>query len=308
MDGLLVLDKPAGPTSHDVVAAVRRLTGQRKIGHTGTLDPSATGVLVLCLGEATKALPFLPEGEKVYQVEARLGQSTETQDATGRVVEDHPECAVTHGELAAALASFLGQSLQLPPMYSAVKQDGQPLYKLARAGRTVERCQRPIAIRAITLDWPTADDRPVLRYGDIFGFTVAGSRGLYVRTICHDLGQRLRCGAHLTALRRLASGPFRLEDAIPLAALTPAAAASRLIAIGEALSHLPAVHLGVEEAARVAHGNPIFVETGEGRGETARAVAPDGRTIAVLARRDGCWQPVRVFNAPPGADIGLRRD
>lgn len=304
MDGFLVVDKPAGPTSHDVVAAVRRLTGERKVGHTGTLDPLATGVLVLCLGEATKALPYLPEEEKIYRVEARLGQSTETQDAAGRVIEDCRDCAVAHGELAAALQGFLGDSLQLPPMYSAVKVDGAPLYRSARAGRTVERRPRPIKIKAITLDWPSAEARPVLRYGDVFGFTVIGSRGMYVRTLCHDLGQRLGCGAHLVALRRLASGPFRLEAAVTLEDLTRQVAASRLIAIGEALSHLPAVHLGAEHVARVAHGNPVPAAPAGEVAETARAVAPDGRTVAVLARREGYWQPVRVFAAPAqGPDV-----
>lgn len=293
VDGVLVLDKPAGMTSHDVVARVRRLTGERKVGHTGTLDPLATGVLVLCLGRATKVLPYLPEGTKTYQVQARLGASTDTQDRTGRIIEEKRAFQITHAELDAALRSFVGSGTQIPPMYSAVRVGGKRLHQLARAGIVVERPAREIRIESITLDDPSADGHPLFGPGDLFTFTVTGSRGMYVRTLCHDLGQRLGCGAHLTKLRRLASGPFCLDAAIPLEGLTGEAARQRLIPLDEALAHLPAVHLDAAQAVKVLHGNCI--PAGAAGSDLARAVDPGGRTIAVLARRGERWQPERVF-------------
>ncbi len=294
MDGLLIVDKPGGMTSHEVVAAVRRLTGERKVGHSGTLDPLATGVLVLCLGAATKALPYLPEGHKTYKVVAELGSATDTQDRTGRAIEDHPDCLVTHEDLRRALAGFLGSGLQVPPMYSAVQIGGERLYRLARLGRAVERPARPIEITALALDWPAASEHRAFRHGDRFGFTVTGSRGLYVRTLCHDLGQRLGCGAHLVDLRRLSSGPFHLADAVPLAGLTRELAAARMISINQALSHLPAVGLDEAGAERITHGNPVSAGPQPGAG-LARAVDPAGRVIAILERSGGCWRPRRVF-------------
>ena len=294
MDGLLIVDKPERMTSHDVVAAIRRLTGEKKVGHSGTLDPLATGVLVLCLGAATKALPYLPEGSKTYQVAAELGSATDTQDRTGRTIEEHQDCRILHEDLARALSGFLGPGRQVPPMYSAVQIDGERLYRLARQGQVIERPARRIEISALSLDWPTATERPVLGYGDRFGFTVTGSRGLYVRTLCHDLGQSLGCGAHLAELRRLASGPFLLADAVALGELTRELAASRLMSINQALAHLPAVNLNQGEAERVVHGNPVAAGSQPDAG-VARAVDPTGRAIAVLERAGDYWQPKRVF-------------
>jgi len=294
MDGLLIVDKPERMTSHDVVAAVRRLTGEKKVGHSGTLDPLATGVLVLCLGAATKALPYLPEGSKTYQVQAELGSATDSQDRMGRVIEEHPDCRIGYEDLARELSGFLGPGRQVPPMYSAVQINGERLYRLARQGRVVERPARPIEITAISLDWPTRAGHPVFRLGDRFGFTVTGSRGLYVRTLCHDLGQSLGCGAHLTELRRLSSGPFLLADAVPLNELTGELAATRIISINRALSHLPVVNLDERESERVAHGNPVQAGP-RPDGGTARAVDPTGRAVAVLERAGDYWQPKRVF-------------
>ncbi|MGE5550696.1 MAG: tRNA pseudouridine(55) synthase TruB [Bacteroidota bacterium] len=294
MDGILVVDKPSGRTSHDVVAMLRRLTGEKKAGHTGTLDPIATGVLVVCFGNATKALPYLPESSKTYRVEARLGRSTDTQDRTGRVIEEHPACDIPYADLQKALAGFLGATRQLPPMYSAVQVGGERLYRLARAGLEVEREARHIEISAIDLVWPSASASPRLRFDDRFVFTVTGSRGLYVRTLCHDLGQVLGCGAHLTELRRLASGPFKLTDAVTMDGLTREEVAAKIMPLGKALGHLPAVDLSRAEAARVAHGNAIGAGT-DGGTALARAVDPSGRTIAILARQGTSWQPVRVF-------------
>lgn len=295
MDGVLVVDKPAGITSHDVVANLRRLTGEKKVGHTGTLDPLATGVLVLCFGGATKAAPYLPEGNKTYAVEAMLGLATETQDRLGRVVDEQPDCQVPHEELERALAGFLGSGTQLPPMYSAVKIGGERLYRLARAGLVVERHERPISICGIRLDWPCPSDRPVFHHGDCFGFTVTGSKGLYVRTLCHDLGQKLGCGAHLRELRRMASGPFHIGQAAALADLSKDNWGSLLLTLDKALAHLPAVSLDAEATRRASHGNPIRAALAD-ETELARAVDPTGRTFAILERRQEEWQPIRVFN------------
>ena len=294
MNGFLLVDKPQGLTSHDVVACLRRMTGEKKVGHTGTLDPLATGLLVLCFGAATKALPYLAEDTKTYRVEAELGTSTDTQDRTGRVVAAHPDCAVTHRALREALAGFLGHGTQIPPVYSAVQVGGERLYRLARAGRPIIPPPRPIRIDAIELDWPGEAERPVLRYGDRIEFTITGSRGLYVRTVCHDLGERLGCGAHLVELRRLASGPFRLAEAIPLADLTREKVEERLLPIRRGLGHLPALVLDAEALARVRHGNSI--PAGEPI-PAATVLALDGRgeAVAILARRGELWQPVRVF-------------
>ncbi|NLG83565.1 MAG: tRNA pseudouridine(55) synthase TruB [Firmicutes bacterium] len=294
MDGFLLVDKPPGMTSHDVVAVVRRITGMKKIGHTGTLDPLATGLLVLCLGAATKAVAYLTDEPKVYRVEAELGTSTDTQDRTGRVLTRHPECAVTHRALRETLAGFRGPGLQVPPLYSAVRVGGERLYRLARAGRTAVVPPRRIHIEAITLDWPTEAERPLFRCGDRFGFTVSGSRGLYVRTLCHDLGEKLGCGAHLVELRRLAAGPFRLAEAVPLAELTRERVAQNLIPIGRALAHLPSVILAPPSLVRVQHGNPVCLAE---PGEATMVLALDetGKAVAVLARRGNLWQPVRVF-------------
>jgi len=297
MDGILIVDKPTGMTSHDVVAAFRRLTGEKRVGHTGTLDPLATGVLVLCFGAATKALPYLPEAYKTYRVEACLGTSTDTQDRTGRVIDEHPDCSVTHEALRLALGSFLGPGTQLPPMYSAVQVGGERLYRLARAGREVERPEREVEITLIRLDWPSAEERPVMAHGDHIGYTVSGSRGLYVRTLCHDLGRKLGCGAHLVELRRLASGPFQLTASAPFDRLTPDAVRNRLIPISEALAHLPAVVLDDLAVERIRHGNAIPAPGTPGAG-LARALGTDGGIIAVVERRGDLWQPVRVFHEP----------
>ncbi|MGQ9780038.1 MAG: tRNA pseudouridine(55) synthase TruB [Bacillota bacterium] len=294
MDGFLLVDKPPGMTSHDVVALLRRLTGMKKIGHTGTLDPLATGLLVLCLGAATKAVVYLADEPKVYQVEAEIGTSTDTQDRTGRVLARHPECAVTHRALREALAGFLGPGVQVPPLYSAVRVGGERLYRLARAGRTAVVPPRRIYIEAIALDWPTETERPLFRYGDRFGFTVTGSRGLYVRTLCHDLGERLGCGAHLVELRRLAAGPFRLAEAVPLTGLTREKVEEKLIPIGRALAHLPSFVLTPPSLARVQHGNPVRLAEPVAA-ETVLALDEAGKAVAVLARRGDLWQPVRVF-------------
>jgi len=206
MKGVVVVDKPAGITSHDAVDRVRKLLGERKAGHTGTLDPMATGVLPVCVGEATKIASFLAGDDKVYEVTMRLGVRTDTLDMTGRVLAEQ-EPRVSEADVKAALAAFAGKISQVPPQYSAVKVGGKALYKWARKGVRMEVPAREVEIRDILLQ---GIEMPFVR------FTVRCSKGTYVRTLCADMGDRLGCGAALEKLRRTASGIFREEDAVRL--------------------------------------------------------------------------------------------
>jgi tRNA pseudouridine55 synthase len=205
LDGALLVDKPAGPTSHDIVDNIRRQFGIQKAGHAGTLDPAATGLLIILLGRGTKLSERLMGDDKVYSGTMKLGETTTSYDADGDLVASLPIPPVTLDELNAAADSFLGDQMQTPPMVSAVKKDGVPLYKLARKGVEVERKARLIHIYSFQFrDY----QEPLAR------FRIACTKGTYVRTIAHDLGQKLGCGAHLATLRRIVSGKFDVADAI----------------------------------------------------------------------------------------------
>ena len=249
MDGFIVLDKPVGVTSHDVVSVVRRTLRQKKVGHTGTLDPFATGVLPVAVGEGTKAIPFLDEGMKEYQATMVLGAATDTQDCTGTVIRRGAWEHLNPEQIVEVLNSFVGRQSQLPPMFSAVKQNGVPLYRLARKGEEVKRSPRDIEIYSIAVD---AVALPHLT------FTVSCSRGTYVRTLANDIGEALGCGAHLSALRRTRSGPFAIDRALSLDEFSRISAAgeagNHIIPLGEALGHLRALFLGDEGCVRVRHG------------------------------------------------------
>jgi len=249
LDGFLVVDKPSGVTSHHVVAVLRRFFRQKKIGHTGTLDPFATGVLPIALGEGTKAITFLDESLKEYRATMRLGISTDTQDLEGTVLQERNWRHVTPVMVTDLLPAFSGELSQVPPMFSALKRDGVPLYKLARKGETVEREARGIVIHALTID---SIDLPEI------SFTVRCSRGTYVRTLSHDMGEYLGCGAHLLQLRRTASGPFTLENAFTLdelASLSPDEITARhFVTIRKALSHLPELELTDSGYSRIRNG------------------------------------------------------
>src|SRR5687767_6503507 len=205
LDGAILVDKPAGPTSHDVVDNIRRHFGINKAGHAGTLDPAATGLLIILLGRGTKLSERLMADDKVYSGTMRLGETTTSYDADGDLVTSLPVPPVTLDELNAAAATFVGDQMQTPPMVSAVKKDGVPLYKLARKGIEVERKPRLIHIYSFRF---TNYDEP---YG---AFRVACTKGTYVRTLANDLGEKLGCGAHLATLRRVVSGKFDVQDAI----------------------------------------------------------------------------------------------
>lgn len=207
LDGAVLVDKPAGPTSHDVVDAIRRTFQIKKVGHCGTLDPGATGLLVILLGRGTKLSERLMSDDKVYEGLIKFGETTNSFDADGEVTGSMPVPLITLEELNEAAAGFIGDQMQLPPMVSAIKKDGVPLYKLARKGIEVERKERLIHIYNFRF---TAYEEP------LGTFRVACTKGTYVRSLAHDLGQKLGCGAHLAKLRRLAAGKFDVADALPL--------------------------------------------------------------------------------------------
>lgn len=244
-----MLDKPAGPTSHDMVASVRRLLREKKVGHTGTLDPFATGVLPMALGQATKAIPFLDESVKRYRGTMRLGMTTDTQDSTGRILAERSWDGTSESALCDAAARFTGTLTQIPPMFSAVKQGGVPLYRLARKGEEVERASRQIDVHEIKIE---VVDLPFIT------FSVICSRGTYVRTLAADIGEFLGCGACLTELRRLRSGPFAVEQAVTMEMLRDfqsiGSVAGRLITPLQALGHLRELQLTLTGAQKVSNG------------------------------------------------------
>ena len=224
-EGLLLVDKPPGMTSHDVVYRVRRKLQTKRVGHAGTLDPMATGLLVILVGKATKASQYLMGADKVYEGTARLGITTNSQDADGEVMQTQPVPAFTTGQIEEAMNSFLGDQYQTPPMFSAIKVDGVPLYKRARKGEEIEREPRFIRISKLDL---LGFESPDLR------FRMHCTKGTYVRTFAHDLGRKIGCGAHLCALRRIASGELNVADAIDLNAfdkLAPTEARARLVPV-----------------------------------------------------------------------------
>ncbi len=213
--GVLLVDKDPGFTSHNAVALCRRILGTKKVGHCGTLDPMATGMLIVVIGKATKVQDLLMGEDKVYSATMKLGIETNSQDADGQVVAEKPTSGLTEEDIRAAFEHFHGAFEQVPPMYSAVKINGVPCYKLARKGQSVERRARPVRV----LDYSIT--RVDLAAAEV-DFTVHCSKGFYVRTYAHDIGQRLGCGAHLTALRRLRSGRFDISEAVPVPELKAA--------------------------------------------------------------------------------------
>ncbi len=249
MDGFIVIDKPEGMSSHDVVNSARRMLTMKKAGHTGTLDPFATGVLPLAFGEATKAIPFLDETVKEYTAVMRLGISTDTQDRTGRIICERSYVHLTEDIINKTFSRFFGKLSQIPPMFSALKRSGVPLYKLARQGRDIPREPREIKIFSLL---PEKIDLP-----DIY-FMVRCSRGTYVRTLASDIGDMLGCGAHLVSLRRTASGKFTIQDAVNLDELALLRDTGRLddklISPYRSLSHFKNFELTDKGACKVRNG------------------------------------------------------
>lgn len=292
--GLLNLYKPPGPTSHDLVAWVRRGTGVKKVGHAGTLDPAAAGVLVLCLGPATRLSEYLMGSPKTYAARVHFGVETDTYDAEGAITAQNSR-PLTQAEIEAALGRFRGEIAQVPPLYSAIKQGGRKLYDLARAGQTVERVARAVTISRLLL---AAWEPPVAV------LEIDCSPGTYIRSLAHDLGQAVGVGAHLAALERTASGSFTAADAVPWevfrAAMEAGTWTEHLLPPDRALAAYPALHLDAEDTAAVLSGRLIAAPSGAAGHDLARAYDADGRFIAVLERRGPSWKPHKVFAGAGG--------
>ena len=291
-EGILNLNKPAGMTSHDVVARVRRLTDQRKVGHTGTLDPMATGVLLLCLGRATRVAEYLVAGSKRYRATVRLGIATDTYDAAGRVTAYDSSFDVNLALIEQALAPWHGVVQQVPPTFSAIRQHGRRLYQLARRGESVSPQPRTVDIKELRiLAWKA----PLLT------LDIVCSPGTYIRSLAHDLGQALGIGAHLAALVRLASGKWRIEDSTSLRQFEADVAEDRwqqhLHPIDAALHNLIRIDLPPEQAAKALQGQ-LIQWPGLAEHQLLRAYSPEGDMIAILQAADepDHWHPHKVFH------------
>jgi tRNA pseudouridine55 synthase len=295
-DGLVIVDKPGGMTSHDVVARVRRLAGTRKVGHAGTLDPMATGVLVVGVEKATRLLGYLTLTEKEYAATIRLGQTTSTDDAEGEITGTATAQRVTVDAIDQAVAGLTGEILQVPPAVSAIKVDGQRAYKLTRAGAAPELKARPVTVYEFTVTGISRDGRDLV---DIDA-TVRCSSGTYIRALARDLGQALGSGGHLTRLRRTRVGGYRVEDARTLDQL---AEHFEVLPLAQAAAAaFPRRELTADEARRLAHGGRLDPATPAGTGTTGpakdaptAAFAPDGTLIALVTEESGQARPLVVF-------------
>jgi len=298
---LLVIDKPCGPSSFAVVKRVRAMLGKRheKVGHGGTLDPFATGVLPICIGEGTKVLQFLLDADKSYEAVVRFGVETDTLDLTGRVVLEHSLGNLDGAAVEGALVHFRGAIEQMPPMYSALKRDGRPLYAYARKGQTVERPARRVTIHELAMVRFEPPDRACL--------AIRCSKGTYIRSLAADLGRRLGVGAHLVELRRTASGPFRLEQAITLDELAARIADGRappMLSLLEALAHLPRVTVDEAQALVLERGQAMTWQAfTAGRDLSGPVCAVRGGTagpslVAMVTQHPvGCVKILRGFRA-----------
>lgn len=293
IDGIINVYKEAGYTSHDVVAKLRGILKQKKIGHTGTLDPEAVGVLPVCLGKGTKLCALLTDQDKTYEAVMRLGVVTDTQDMTGRILDERPaDCSVQ--QVQTVVESFLGDQMQIPPMYSALKVGGKKLYELAREGIEVERKPRPVRFDRIEI---LGMDLPLVR------IRVTCSKGTYIRTLCHDIGAKLGCGAAMESLVRTGSGRFVLEESRTLEEIAELAGEGK---IGEAvcsvesmLGEYPALHCPAELDRLLHNGNPLDIRalgpgTPSGR---VRAYDSEGCFVGLYEERPdrGKYCPVRMF-------------
>jgi tRNA pseudouridine55 synthase len=290
ISGVLVVDKPVGLTSHDVVQIIRKGTNIRRAGHTGTLDPRASGVLVILIGPAVRLSEYVSASDKRYQAILRLGATTDTYDAEGEITQSRSVENITEKQFEDALENFVGEIEQVPPPYSAVKIKGKKAYELAREGEEVDLAPRKIKVYSLELlEW--ASPEAVI---DVYC-----SSGTYVRSLAHDLGENLGCGAHLIGLRRTKSGRFTLRDAVPLRKLKEAFEDGSwyqyLIPAAEALTDWPAIDLNEDQVDAVRHGHRIPAETGSP--EHARGISEMGELIALmeLVPETSEWQPKKVF-------------
>jgi len=293
VDGILSINKATGMTSHDVVAKVRKILHQKRVGHAGTLDPAASGVLPICVGQGTRVAEYLSESGKAYQAEITFGVVTDTYDIEGTVIRTADTAGLTQDQIEAQLVHFLGPQMQMPPLYSAIKIQGQPAYKRLRAGEAVELDPRPIEIFQLDiLAW--LPPRLTL--------AIECSKGTYIRSLAFDLGERLGCGGYLTSLIRTRSGPFSLTDSITLEqlaeAVTQDTVAHHLFSPDSALEQYPALRLDDTTAQRVLHGNAFaYHDDNIVAAELARVydVAGNFLAIATWDAEQGLWQPKKVL-------------
>ena len=282
-NGVLIIDKPQGWTSMDVCAKLRGIFREKRVGHAGTLDPMATGVLPVFLGRATRAVEFASEGAKEYHAVLRLGIVTDTQDVTGTVLEEKT-VMVSAADIEAVLPQFRGDIEQIPPMYSAIKIDGQKLYDLARKGREVERKPRPVTIHALELGEQLSNTD--------FRLRVECSKGTYIRTLCHDIGQALGCGATMAELRRTCAAGYTLDQAVTLEQIQSAEDPTALLAsVDSCFAHLPKLTLTAAQAKCVRNGM-AFTYAAEGEW---RVYDPNGEFLAVSHVVDGKMTTVKSF-------------
>ena len=287
MDGILNIHKPLHLTSHDVVARVRRVAGQKRVGHTGTLDPLATGVLVVCLGRATRLVEYVVGLPKRYEAIVRLGQSSTTYDAEGEITAERPlPPDLTTAQLATALHPFTGAIEQRPPMYSAIKKNGQPLYKLARQGETIDIPPRPVTIYELAI---THWEAPLLH------LSVACSAGTYIRSLAHDLGEALGCGGHLVGLVRSAVGEFTLESAVHLEGLTAENMGQHLLPPATAVGHLPLLAIDDTAAQALLMGQAIPRASHHPTAELVRIATPTIPFVGLATAAGEVWRPKKMF-------------
>lgn len=283
MNGIVIIDKPAGWTSQDVTARLRRVFGTRRIGHGGTLDPMATGVLPVFVGRATRGVEFFEHAEKIYETELLLGVATDTEDTTGTVLTRR-EVSVTQEQLTEVLERFRGEIMQIPPMYSALKVNGQKLCDLARKGRQVERQPRPVTIHELTL---------LSREGDTLRLRVRCSKGTYIRTLCADIGEALGCGGCMQALRRTQAGEYTIAEAVPLQQLLEAAEPETYLRdVDTMFRGYPAVKLTVNQEKRCRNGNAFSVSL---PGGTYRAYSQSGEFLMLAKVEDGVMSTIKSF-------------
>ena len=291
ISGWLVVDKPVGVTSNAVVGKVRWAFDAQKAGHAGTLDPAATGVLAVALGEATKTVPYVTDALKAYEFTVQLGAATNTDDAEGEVIA-RSDVRPTEGQIAAALPAFTGDIMQVPPQYSAVKIDGQRAYKLARDGEDLELAARPLYVDELTVL-----DRSDL---DQVRLKMVCGKGGYVRSIARDLGQTLGCLGHVTALRRIWSGPFDVEAGVTMDQLDQLARCPEiddlLLPLEIGLDDLPRVHCARDALTRLSNGNPAPVTASEAEFGDEAWVEASGRAVAIGVYRAGMLHPTRILH------------
>lgn len=283
MNGIVIIDKPAGWTSQDVTARLRRVFGTRRIGHGGTLDPMATGVLPVFVGRGTRGVEFFEHAGKTYETELLLGVATDTEDTTGTVLTRR-EVSVTQEELTEVLERFRGEIMQIPPMYSALKVNGQKLCDLARKGRQVERQPRPVTIHELTL---------LSREGDTLRLRVRCSKGTYIRTLCADIGEALGCGGCMQALRRTQAGEYTIAEAVPLQQLLEAAEPETYLRdVDTMFRGYPGVKLTVNQEKRCRNGNAFSVSL---PGGTYRAYSQSGEFLMLAKVEDGVMSTIKSF-------------